>query len=183
MARFTGWRNRTRDGDVKVGIDNWKTAGNLIDGLTELSESERVIVRTRWLDEARAYRNLWKLQRRAYYSLRIPMVIGATTVPALAGLGGPKIVTVLVGLVVAILTALDGLFRLGSRWQQARFAEEMLSSEGWRFLGLTGEAYEGIERRQDAYEVFLERLEDQNEQLSLVRLGLFNEKGQVSNQP
>jgi hypothetical protein len=95
----------------------------------------------------------------------------------------PKIATVLVGLVVAILTALDGLFRLGSRWQQARLAEEMLSSEGWRFIGLTGDAYEGIEQRKDAYKVFLARLEKLNEQLSLMRLGLFSEKGTCSNQP
>jgi len=170
-------------GGGEVDRQSWETAGKLIDGLTELGETEREILRTRWLGEVRLYQNLWKRQRRAYYLLRTPMVIGATTVPVLAGLGIPKIVTVLVGLAVAILTALDGLFRLGIRWQQARFAEEVLSSEGWRFLGLTGEAYEKVGRREDAYKVFLGRLEKLNEQLSLVRLGLFNEKEQVANRP
>lgn len=165
--------------DEKLSHDGWEMATKLIEGFTELDEAERDIVRTRWLDEAKLYRHLWRRQRRWYYRLRTPMVIGATTVPALAGLGAPKLATVAVGLLVAILTALDGLLRLGSRWQQARYAEEVLNSEGWRFLGLTGEAYEGVARK-DAYRIFLERLEKLNEQLSLVRLGLFSEKEQSS---
>jgi len=165
-----------------VGGGGWKldrrgreTAEKLINSFEDLEECEREIVQTRWLNEVTLYHSLWKRQRAAYYSLRIPMVIGATTVPVLASLSVPQIATVLVGLMVAILTALDGLFRLGSRWRQARLAEEKLSSEGWRFLELSGDIYDGTDRTV-AYRAFLKRIELLNEQLSMTRLELFDEK-------
>lgn len=175
MPNFIRWLKSTGGG--ALDRKSWETAEKLVSGLEELEAAEQDIVRTRWLNESRQYHKLWKSQRFAYYSFRIPMVVGATTVPVLASLSVPKIATVLVGLAVAILTALDGLFRLGSRWRQARFAEEMLSSEGWRFLGLTGETYEKLAGRREAYKVFLARLEKLNEQLAMMRLELFSEKG------
>jgi hypothetical protein len=162
-------------GGGRLERQGWETAEELIDGFKELEKAEREIVRTRWLNEVMLYHHLWKRQRFAYYALRAPMIIGATTVPVLASLSVPKIATVLVGLAVAILTAFDGLFRLGSRWRQARFAEERLSSEGWQFLELAGENYEKAERRA-AYKAFLRRIEKLNEQLSMMRLELFDEK-------
>jgi hypothetical protein len=162
-------------GGGKLDHESWETAAELIDSCKELGPSERRIVRTRWLNEVMLYHKLWKRQRAAYYALRTPMMIGATTVPVLAGLSVPKIVTVLVGLTVAILTGLDSLFQLGTRWRQARLAEEKLSSEGWRFLGLSGEIYTGV-GREAAYITFISRVEELNEHLSAMRLELFAEK-------
>ena len=56
----------------------------------------------------------------------------------LAGLGAGRVATAFVGLVVAILTALDSLFRFGFRWQQARRAADAVAFEGWEFLERIG---------------------------------------------
>ena len=152
----------------------WEAAENIIGKLEELDETEREIVRTRWLTEVKQYDRLWQRQRLGYYSLRVPMVVVAATVPLLASLNVPKLTTALAGLAVAILTGLDSLFRLGTRWQQGRLAETRISFEGWRFLELSGEDYR-FKKRREAYEIFLTRLEKLNEELSTARLDLFSD--------
>jgi hypothetical protein len=157
----------------------WKAAENLINNLEGLDDTERQIVRTRWLSVAKRYEELWRNERIAYYSFRVPIIIGAATVPVLASLSVPRIATALVGLAVAILTGLDSLFQFGNRWRQGRLAATLITFEGWRFLELSGEAYEKL-GRQDAYKLFLTQLEKLNERLSTTRLDLFSDKGRGS---
>jgi hypothetical protein len=153
----------------------WKAASELIDNLN-LDKRDKTLVRTRWLCEAKRYEKLWARQRSAYYWLRVFIVTGAATVPVLAGLSVSKIATALVGLGVAILTGLDALFRLDSRWQQARLAAIAMSFEGWEFLELSGKEYKETNHRE-ALKGFMRRLEELNERLSTRRLDLFKVEG------
>lgn len=153
---------------------NWKTAALLIDSVDGLDEQERHILHSRWLNEARRYDELWHKQRLAYFGLRAPMIIGAATVPVLAGLSVPTGITAVTGLAVAILTGFDGLFRLGERWRQGRVAATTITVEGWRFLELSGDIY-GVMERRDAYKLFLSRLEEMNERVSMRRVDIFSE--------
>jgi hypothetical protein len=150
--------------------DTKKTAVKVIDGVG-LDDVEREIVETRWLGEVLRWEKTWQLQRLFYTWLRIPIIIGAATVPVLAGLHVPAVATALVGLLVAILTSLDGLFHLESRWTQARLAASKLKSEGWQFLGQTG-PYKGLDRHL-AFQQFLGRIETINRELEVARLALF----------
>lgn len=167
---------RTRRGREELEA-GWSAASALISSAEGLTDEQRDFVRTRWLGEARRYDRAWRAQRLGYYSLRVPIIIGAATVPVLASLAVPKLATALVGLAVAILTGIDSLFRLGLRWQQERRAANAIIFEGWQFLELTGPEYQGMSRGA-AYTLFLGRLEALNEQLSSKYLELFTEDGQ-----
>jgi hypothetical protein len=159
-------------GGGKAQEQSWRSAERLLDGLKELSEQERDVVRTRWLVETRRYDELWQKQRLGYFLLRGLTVVGAAIVPVMVSLSAPKLATALVGVSVAILTGFDSLFRLAERWRQARFAAAVMTFEGWRFLELSGEIYGGLNRR-DACQVFLSRLEDVHERISMMRLDIF----------
>jgi hypothetical protein len=162
-------------------LNGWKTAEELI-GELDLDEMDRKLLRTRWLHEAKRYEKLWARQRRWYYRLRVLMIIGAATVPVLAGLSVSTLATALVGLGVAILTGLDALFNLDSRWQQGRLAATEIGFEGWQFLELSAKEYEGKDHR-DAFRIFLGRLEELNERLATRRLDLFRAQERKSPTP
>jgi len=140
--------------------------------LEDLDEKERDIVRLRWLDSAERYDRLWRGHRLIYYGFRVPIIIGAATVPVLASLEVPKVATALVGLGVAILTGLDSFFRFGLLWQQQRRASADLEAEGWEFLELSG-PYAEHDEHKGAYTMFLGRLEAMNRQLATSYLDLF----------
>jgi len=93
-----------------------------------------------------------------YYIIRVPIILGAATVPVLASLSVPKLVTALVGLGVAILSGLDSFLRFGLRWQQQRRAAASIEFEGWQFRELSGH-YAKHTAHKDALKVFLGRLE------------------------
>jgi hypothetical protein len=155
----------------------WSRADGLLTGLDGLDDQQREIVKVRWLEEAMRYDRSWRAQRIVYYCFRVPIVIGAATVPVLASLAVAKLATALVGLGVAILTGLDSLFRLGLRWQQERRSANAIIFEGWQFLELSGPDYRG-KSRSDAYQLFLGRLEQLNERLSSTYLELFADEAQ-----
>src|SRR6266849_7820229 len=72
---------------------SWAHAVALIDGLTKKNEQEGLnseqgkILKTRWVGQAKMYERLWRGQRSLYYLIRVPIIIGATTIPVLASLG------------------------------------------------------------------------------------------------
>jgi hypothetical protein len=155
---------------------SWREASQLISGLSDDTESSLTpqqcrILKTRWVEQAKMYERLWRGQRSVYYLVRVPIIVGATTIPVLASLGVDKLVTALVGLAVALLTALDSFFQLGTRWQQHRHTATELGFEGWEFLELAG-GYAG-EARQAAYKTFITQLEAMNRRAALTYLDLF----------
>jgi hypothetical protein len=72
-----------------------------------------------------------------YYALRIPAIILAALVPALVALNldtTGRVITVLLGVVVAAATAVEHFLTSGQRWRHYRGSVELLKSEGWLFL-------------------------------------------------
>ena len=119
------------------------------------------MIRRRWLKEAEHYDSLWRRQRWKDYALRIPLLVGAATVPVLAGLDVRHGYVALVGLGVAIVASLDSLFQLGDRWRKLRQTANLMTHEGWCFIELTG-PYIDESSHTEAYRRFLDRLEDLN---------------------
>ena len=117
------------------------------------------------------YEQLWRGQRATYYLVRVPIILGATTIPVLASLDVDKLITALVGLGVALLTALDSFLQLGSRWHRHCQTATELVFEGWMFLERVG-AYAGKTTR-DPYEVFMSRLEVMNRRAAMTYLSAF----------
>jgi hypothetical protein len=160
----------------------WWEAAQLIDGLNgDLTDAQRQILRVRWVEQTKMYERLWRGQRTVYYMIRVPIILGAATVPVLASLSVPRLATALLGLMVAALTGLDSFFQLGSRWQQHRHAATVLGFEGWEFLELTG-SYAKMTRPK-AYEAFVKRLESMNKNFALTYLDLFRATGKDQQDP
>ena len=160
---------------------SWNEANNLIDGLAAddaaqgLMTQQCKILKSRWVEQTKMYERLWRGQRWGYYALRIPIIIGATTIPVLASLAVPNEVTAFVGLAVALLTALDSFLQLGPRWQQHRHAATELGFEGWQFLEQSG-TYAG-KSWQGAYKEFIAELEAMNRRFATAYLDLFRARG------
>jgi Protein of unknown function (DUF4231) len=88
----------------------------------------------RWLEDGSA-RNL-----ALYYALRISAIIIAATIPALVALDpgtAGRIVTIILGVIVAVATTVEHFLNCGHRWRHYRGSAELLKSEGWMYLGLT----------------------------------------------
>ena len=137
----------------------------------DLSPEQCQILKIRWVEQAKMYDQLWRGQRAVYYLVRVPIILGATTIPVLASLGVDKLVTALVGLGVALLTALDSFLQLGSRWHQHCHTATELGFEGWMFLERAG-SYAGKTTHQ-AYKAFMTRLEAINHKAALSYLSAF----------
>jgi hypothetical protein len=163
------------------GEASWRDAVKLIDGMAgddpaqELSAHECRILKSRWIGQTVMYEHLWRSQRGTYYLLRIPIILGATTIPVLASLSAPKLVTAAVGLVVAVLTALDSFFQFGSRWQRHRQAATELGFRGWEFLELSGTFAK--KSRREAYAEFITGLEALNKRQATAYMELFRPAG------
>lgn len=154
----------------------WDDAADVLLNDSGLSPAQLKIIQARWIDQGRRSDALWRNQRLAYYLFRVPIIVGAATVPVLASLQVPHLFTAVVGLGVAILTGLDSFMHYGVRWQHQRRAAAALTFEGWAFLELAG-AYDGLSR-DEAYRLFLKRIEQLNERLEMNYLDLFRESGQ-----
>jgi hypothetical protein len=81
--------------------------------------------------------------------------------------------TALLGLVVAILTGPDSVFRFGLRWQLQRHAAAELEAEGWEFLELSRS--DAHKEHTSAFTLFLGRLEAMNEQIATTYLDIFRD--------
>jgi hypothetical protein len=154
----------------------WDDAADVLENDSGLTPAQLKIVQARWIDQGRRSDALWRNQRLAYYAFRVPIIIGAATVPVLASLQVPHLFTAAVGLAVAILTGLDSFLHYGVRWQHQRRAATALTFEGWAFLELTGVYAE--RSKDEAYRLFLKRLEELNERLETNYLDLFRESAQ-----
>jgi hypothetical protein len=131
-----------------------------------LSELRRQFLRSRWLDqlvwvEGRATHN-----RDRYFFWRLITIIGGVLVPALVTLqlNGTATtwitwMTFGVSLLVAISAAVEGFFRYGERYRHYRRTAELLKTEGWQFLQLTGHYRRHI-AHATAYPLFASRVED-----------------------
>src|SRR5262245_29273597 len=134
---------------------NWADIDARLDAiLSDLDDTQRDLIRIRWLQAAQRKERLWRSHRSHYYWMRIPIIIGAATVPVLVSFNIADWNTATVGLHVAILTGLDSFLRYGLRWQQLRHASAEIESEGWRFLVLTG-PYAEFPDHKTAYTPFL----------------------------
>ena len=109
----------------------------------------------RWLEDGSA-RNL-----TFYYALRIPAIIISATIPALVALNlgaTGRIITVILGVIVAAAISIEHFLNSGDRWRHYRGTVELMKSEGWVYLGLTG-PYADYDTVDDAFPSFVARVE------------------------
>ena len=126
-------------------------------------------INARWLK----YVEWWDWRSRQakwkYQALRSAVVIGGALIPALVGLRELKqfgeyawifsMALIVVSLVVAISAGLESLFGFGDIWREKRMSAELIKSEGFSFLQLSG-GYAQFKTHQDAYKLFAQNVED-----------------------
>jgi hypothetical protein len=97
-----------------------------------------------------------------------PDRVGGASIPALVGLrelrllegadGVFAVASIVVSLVVAISTGLEGVFRCGDIWREKRMATELIVSEGFSYLQLTGQ-YAQLTHKT-AFKLFAQNVEE-----------------------
>jgi hypothetical protein len=135
----------TRDRDAEPVEQDWLETqlGKLIDNL-DLQPLQRDFLRGRWLDQVRWMEGKAAVCQRRYHQLRLLVLIGGVIIPALVGLNISRANSSVqwtvfgIGLVVALSTAIESLFRFGDRWRHYRQIVELLKSEGWQFFQRSG---------------------------------------------
>lgn len=157
-----GRLGRLWKGDHDWLNQSWEEAEAFLDCeecVPHLTDTQRQTLRVRWLREAQHYDQLWRAHRLRDDIFRVLIVIGAATVPVLAGLEANRWVIATVSLAVAILASLDGLFQLRERWRKLRETATLMTREGWLFLELSDPYHTSHET---AYRPFLAKLEALN---------------------
>ncbi len=159
-----------------------KDLGELIDSL-ELSDLQKRCLRSRWLDQIIWMEGRANKARNRYYLLRLTVIIGGVSIPALVSLNTPTLTNLDTGggttpgigwlalagwaafvlsLVVALSAAIEQFFNYGERWRHYRRMVESLKLEGWRFFQLGG-PYRRYKSHAEAYRAFAARTEEINQ--------------------
>jgi hypothetical protein len=141
--------------------------GQLVDDL-DLEPQRKRLLRSRWLDQVAWLEGKAGRSRNRYYALRLTTLVGALLVPALATLDPAdgtaknvvRVATWIVGLVVATSAAIEGFFHYGDRWRTYRRTAELLKTEGWLYLQLSGRYSVNGATHADVYPVFALRVEE-----------------------
>jgi len=120
------------------------TLERLVDDL-DLSEDQKVLLRSRWLDQMQWMSRKARTARRRHLTLRWIMAAGGVILPSLVSfsLGAGQSdalrwLTFAVSLVVALLATTEEVFHYGDTWHHYRRTAELLKSAGWQFVQLTG---------------------------------------------
>jgi hypothetical protein len=141
----------------------------LMNGVVLDDQKLNEYINARWLKyvewwDSRARKAKWK-----YFTVRTAVVVGSALIPALVGLRELKqfgdvawmfsVASIVVSLIVAICAGLESLFGWGDIWREKRMAAELIKSEGFSFLQLSG-GYAQFKTHQDAYKVFAQSVEE-----------------------
>ena len=136
----------------------------------ELGDAKRnEYINARWLKyvewwDFRASSARWK-----YFWLRSAVVIGCALIPALVGLRELQVLSkygwvfavlsIVASLVVAVCAGVESMFGFGDIWREKRAAAELMKSEGFSFLQLTGD-YQEFTSHTDAFRRFTTKVEE-----------------------
>jgi hypothetical protein len=141
---------------------------SLIAGLDLSDQKWNEYVDARWLNYVEWWDSRASNAKRKYQMLRGSVVIAGALVPALVGLRELQVLnkygwifavaSIAASLVVAICAGIESLFNYGDIWREKRAAAELIKSEGFSFLQLTGE-YKDYKDHKDALKQFAANVE------------------------
>jgi hypothetical protein len=141
----------------------------LMNGL-ELDKDQKMnaYINARWLNYVEWWDSRSHKAKRNYYALRATVVVSGALIPALVGLRELKVLgesgwifavlSIVASLLVAICAGMESLFNFGDIWREKRAAAELIKSEGFCFLQLTGD-YRDFASHQDALKQFASNVE------------------------
>jgi hypothetical protein len=134
-----------------------------------LDEWQRDFVRDRWWDQITWMDATARVCQRWHRWLRMiaivcgvlaPALVSATFGPTPDGSADPvRLGAIVAGLLVAVSTAAEELFRFGPRWRHYRQTSEQVRSEGWMFITLSG-PYRRYGTHGEAFRAFARTVEE-----------------------
>lgn len=131
-----------------AGKDGQKAEYDKLINSLKLNEEQKNFLTSRWLDQVLWMEGRAKPCQQKYYLLRIAAIAGGILVPALGAFAKDNSwaqgAVVIIGLLVALATALEEFFKFGERWRHYRRVIEALKHEWWSYYGLCG-PYAGME--------------------------------------
>ena len=166
--------NNSKDENIKIEFnDSYANQVNkIIDTLELDSETDRNILKSRFLSEVVQYEKR-KMKTKKYYDIfRFVVTTGSILLPAILSLGQmdptklPKNfdqITYWASWSISLMvTASNGflqLFSLDKNYFEYALTTEQLKTEGWQYFQLSGK-YEDDESHQEAYKVFSKSIEN-----------------------
>ena len=158
--------------DLKYDDSYANQVNNIIDTLELDSETDKGILKSRFLSEVVEYERR-KLKTKKYYDIfRFIVTTGSILLPAILSLGQmdpsklPKNfdqVTYWASWTISLMvTASNGflqLFSLDKNYFEYALTTEQLKTEGWQYFQLSGK-YEDEDSHQDAYKAFSKSIEN-----------------------
>jgi hypothetical protein len=149
-----------------VDVEEYST---LMSGISLNDAKMNEYINARWLKYVEWWDWRSRQAKRKYQALRSAVVVGSALIPALVGLRelgqfakyswAFAVASIVTSLVVAICAGLESVFGFGDIWREKRMSAELIKSEGFSFLQLTG-GYAQFKTHQDAYKVFAQNVED-----------------------
>lgn len=124
-------------------------------------------INARWLKYVEWWDSRSRSAKWKYQWMRGAVVVAGALIPALIGLrelAAPAhswifaVASIVASLVVAICAGLESLFGFGDIWREKRMSAELIKSEGFSFLQLSG-GYAQFKTHQDAYKEFANNVE------------------------
>ncbi len=141
---------------------------SLIAGLDLGDQKWNEYVDARWLNYIEWWDSRARNAKRKYQMLRGAVVVAGALIPALVGLRELQplskhgwifaVASIAASLVVAVCAGMESLFNYGDIWREKRAAAELIKSEGFSFLQLTGE-YKNCKTHKDALKRFTANVE------------------------
>ncbi|WP_299210826.1 DUF4231 domain-containing protein [uncultured Dokdonia sp.] len=143
--------------------ENFKSYHQLIE-LSELSETDKILFKISWLDYLKYLDRLAIKDSLFFNILQLLVIIVGILIPVIEqsklnseiGISSITVISIL-GLTIAIATALNRHFKFEERWKHYRRNAEIIRNEGEDFFGLTGN-YENAQNQKDAFKKFIENI-------------------------
>lgn len=128
----------------------------------ELQEGDKLLLKTIWLKYLKYLDQLAIKDSIFFHSLQLIVIIAGVLIPVIEqsklnyelGMSSITIISIL-GLTVAIATALNRHFKFEERWKHYRKSAEIIRSEGEDFFARTGN-YKNADSSSEAFKDFVE---------------------------
>lgn len=150
-----------------VAVEPSKTDLDGLVEMLELSDLQKHFMRSRWLEQVKWMEGKAGQAKKRYTTLRLTSIIGGVLVPILISLNFNnqkandivRGISIGLGGVVAISSAVEEFFHYGERWRHYRRTVESLKIQGWQFSQLS-EPYRSYENHEKAFPVFVTQVEN-----------------------
>jgi len=145
-----------------------KKLRKLISELKLGDEQRNEHIEARWLNYVVWWDSRSTTAKRKYFRLRGAVIIAGALIPALVGLRELNVwsnygwvfavLSIIASLIVAICAGIEGSFNYGAIWREKRAAGELIKSEGFSFIQLSGD-YATYGNHELAYKHFADNVE------------------------